>query len=142
MATYNKFNLFTQDVNAGVYNFTASTDVFKVMLTNTLPVATNHVYADVSAGEVANGGGYTTGGATTTVSKSNASGVETIAATDVTFTATTGFGPFQYVIVYDTTPTVPLKPLICWFDFGSPVTLAAGDTFQVVFNASGLFTLT
>jgi hypothetical protein len=39
MATFNKFNLFVEDLMRGVMNF--SSDTIKVGLTNTAPVATN-----------------------------------------------------------------------------------------------------
>ena len=41
MAVYNKFNQFAEDVLEAKHNF--ASDVFKVMLTNTAPVATNSV---------------------------------------------------------------------------------------------------
>jgi hypothetical protein len=41
-----------------------NTDTLKLVLTNTLPVAANHVYSDISGAELANGNGYTTGGLT------------------------------------------------------------------------------
>jgi hypothetical protein len=46
MATYNKFNQFVDDLAKGVHNFASHT--FKVMLTNTAPVATNAVKADIT----------------------------------------------------------------------------------------------
>ena len=64
MAAFNKFNLFVNDAWNGVLDL--NTDTIKAMLTNTVPVATNHVYSDISATELANGNGYTTGGATVT----------------------------------------------------------------------------
>src|SRR5258707_6754136 len=101
MAAFNKFNLTVEDWLKGLTVY--GTDVFKAMLTNTAPVATNHVYADISAGEVANGAGYTTGGATVTiVSVTNAAGTETVVASAVAPTWTgsgAGFGPFRYIVV-------------------------------------------
>jgi hypothetical protein len=141
MATYNKFNLFTQDVCDAVYSFKSGVHTFKVMLTNTAPVATNHIYSDISAGELTTTGGYTVGGISSATSDSSTSGTEKVLATNVTWTGSAGgMGPFRYVVVYDTTPTTPLKPLVCWFDNGSSISLAAGDTFTVSFDATnGLF---
>lgn len=141
MASYNKFNNFTQDVCRGAYNFTSGSDVFKVMLTNTAPVATNHLYGDISATELVNGNGYTTGGITSAMSDSTTTGTEKVLATNVTWTGSgAGTGSFRYVVIYDATPTSPLKPLVCWFDFGSSISLGVGDTFTVSFDATnGLF---
>lgn len=133
-AAYNKFNLTSQDLSEGVINF--ASDVFKVMLTNTAPVATNHLYGDISGNELANGNGYTTGGISSAVTVGNASGTETWTATAVTWTASGSMGPFRYVVFYDTTPTSPLKPLVGWWDYGSSVTLNSGETFQFQPNSS------
>lgn len=144
MAAYNKFNLFTQDLSNAVHSFKAAAQTFSVMLTNTAPVATNHLYGDISATELATGGGYTAGGISSAMSDSSASGVEKVLATNVTWTGNGGgFGPFRYVVVYNTTPTTPLKPLVSWYDFGSSISLNAGDTFTVAFDATnGFFTVT
>lgn len=144
MVAYNKFNQFTQDLTEAVHSFKTGVHAFKVMLTNTAPVATNAVYADVSAGELTTTGGYTVGGIASAMSDSTASGVEKVLATNVTWTGSSGgMGPFRYVIVYNTTPTTPLKPLVCWFDYGSSISLTAGDTFTVSFDGTnGLFTVT
>jgi hypothetical protein len=142
MATFNKFNLTVQDMGAGVMNLTS--DTVKVMLTNTLPVAANHVYSDISAGEVANGNGYTTGGGTITgVSYTNSGGVSTEAASAFTWTSGPGnMGPFQYAVLYDSTPAT--KTLLGWWNYGSAVTLigASGDQFVWSPGSSIAFTVT
>ena len=72
MAALNKFNQFVEDVAEGLHNF--STDVLKVMLTNTAPVATDTDVNDII--EIAAGNGYATGGMTlTTQSSVQTSGV-------------------------------------------------------------------
>ena len=55
MATFNKFNQFVEDRANGVHNL--GTDTLKFMLTNTAPVATNSVKADIT--EITAGSGYT-----------------------------------------------------------------------------------
>lgn len=130
MASPNKFNCFSGNLAEGVHKF--STAALKIMLTNTLPVATNAVYADVSGAELANGNGYTTGGvALATQSDTDTSGtVKLIESSDNTITCVTApLGPFRYAILYDTTPSSPLKPLIEWWDYGSSVTLNVSETF-------------
>ena len=142
MAAFNKINLFSQDLSRGVHNFTSGAQTFDVELSNTATVATNHLYGDISANEVVNGGGYTTGGAASAISDSSTAGVETVSAASVTWTGSGGgFGPFRYATVYNFTVSSPLKPLVAWFDYGSSISLNAGDTFQVSW-ASGFFTVT
>ena len=141
MASFNKFNQFVQDMGDGVMNL--ASDTIKVMLTNTAPVATNHVYGDISSNELANGNGYTTGGATVAgAGYTNSSGTSTFTANPTTWTSSTGsMGPFRYVVYYDSTPST--KTLIGWYDYGSSITLngANGDTFTVTPSGGNLFTI-
>jgi hypothetical protein len=132
MATFSKFNVFTVDLTAGKHDFSSAT--YKVMLTNTAPVATNAVKADIT--EITAANGYSAGGPTTTVTRSNASGVETILCSDVVVTATGAVGPFRYAVLYNDTQTTPAKPLVGWADYGSAVTMANADTFTVDFDGT------
>jgi hypothetical protein len=136
MATYNKFNSFTQKLTDKAISFTV--DVFKLALTNTAPVATNTVISNIT--QIANGNGYTTGGAVTTITETTSSGTVKESGTAVTWTGVTApMGPFQYVVFYDSTT----NDLVGWWDYGSAVTLQVGDTFTATPDVTnGLFTLT
>lgn len=143
MASYVKFDNGVKHLIDGKIAF--GTDEFKALLTNTAPVVTNNLYGDISAAQVANGNGYTTGGATLTITTSvSGSGPATAKATvtsDITFTASGALGPFRYIVVYDNTTASPAKPLWCMYDYASSVTLATGETFTLDFDQSaGLFT--
>jgi len=136
MATYNKFNQYVLDLTNGVHDW--DTHAFKLMLTNTAPVATNSVLADLT--EITAENGYTAGGAATTITTSISSGTAKAVGTDVTWTASGGtIGPFRYVVLYNDTPTSPANPLVSWWDYGSSITLAAGDTFTADINATNGF---
>ena len=139
MAAFNKFNQFVQNEANGVYDL--ATDTIKCMLTNTAPMATNAVLADIT--EISTGNGYTAGGAAvTSQSSTQTSGTEKFVATGPIFTASGGsIGPFRYVVLYDATPSSPNKPLIGWYDYGSAITLSAGQTFTVGLDTvNGVFT--
>ncbi len=143
MASFNKFNIFVANLAHKIMDLSMSADVLKVALTNTLPVATNQVFADIV--EIAAGNGYTAGGTVTTISSSaQVSGTYRLISGNVTFTASGGtIGPFRYVVVYDSTPGSPNKPLIGWYDFGSGVTLNSLDTFTVAFDqTNGILSIT
>ncbi len=143
MAAFNKFYQFVEDLAKNKYNL--DTDAFKVMLTNTAPVATNAVYGDISGNEVASGNGYTTGGnAAAFVSGAQTSGTfKLVLGAPAVWTAVGGtIGPFRYAVLYDTTPTSPLKPLVGWWDYLSSITLQIGETFTVALDQSaGVLTL-
>lgn len=139
MASYNKFNQFTKDLIDGVHQFGSHS--FKVLLTNTAPVATNAVKGDLT--EISAGNGYSAGGAATTMSDSTSSGTAKATAADVTFTANGGsIGPFRYAVLYNDTPSSPLKPLVGWWDYGAALTLTDGNQFVVDFDGTnGVFTV-
>jgi hypothetical protein len=141
MASYNKFNDFSEQLVEGVHDFGANT--FKVALSNSAPIASNTVLADIT--QISGTNGYTTGGTATTIAVSETSGTTTVTGTEVVFTASGGsVGPFRYVVLYNDSATSPLDALVAWWDYGSSITLADGETFTVKFsNASpgAIFTL-
>lgn len=133
MATFNKFNQFAEDLGLGVHNL--HTGTLKVYLTNATPdAAADLVKADLA--EISAGNGYTAGGVDVQNTLSESAGTATLAGVDVVVTATGAVGPFRYVVLYNDTPTSPADPLIGWWDYGSSITLADGETFTTDFGAS------
>lgn len=137
MATYNKFNATVADFANKVHNFGA--DTFKLLLTNTAPVATNSIKADLT--EIAAGAGYTAGGATLTLTSSTqTSGTYkyVAAAGSPTWTSSGAFATFRYVVLYNS--TAASGNLVGWWDNGSGVTITSGQTFTVTLDATnGVF---
>jgi hypothetical protein len=136
MATFNKFNAFAENVAEGVHNL--GSNQLRIALTNTAPVAGNSVLADLT--EIT----YTNLSArnVTTSSSAQTGGVYKLTCADLVLTATGGsVGPFRYVVLYN--DTAAGDPLIGWFDYGSSITLASGETLTVDFDqANGVLTLT
>ena len=135
MANYNKFQCFVEDLAHGVHNF--DSDTIKVALSNAsnAPSASAHVkLADITTIAVTNLDGVTL----TKGSSGQTTGTYKYVPNDLTMTATGNVPAFQYVIIYNDTATN--KELICWYDYGSEVTLASGDTFKLVFGTE-LFSL-
>tara|TARA_R110000823_G_scaffold292091_1_gene410914 strand:+ start:237 stop:650 length:414 start_codon:yes stop_codon:yes gene_type:complete len=137
MSTFNKYQ---SGVTTLVTTANASTDGFKLALTNTAPNAATHtVLANIT--EISAGNGYAAGGLSVAVTGSDASGVYTLTQdATVTLTAAGGtVGPFRYVVFYD--DTVAGDPLLSSFDYGSSITLNDTETFAMGANAT-LFTVT
>lgn len=133
-AAYNKFQAFVENLAEKVHNL--QSDSLKIMLTNSAPVATNAVKGDLT--DISSGNGYSAGGSAPTISSSaQTSGTYKLVLADLTFTASGGtIGPFRYITLYNDTPTSPAKPLIGFWDYGSSVTLADGESFVVDFDGT------
>lgn len=79
--------------------------------------------------------------ALTLATSAQAAGTYAIDFNDLVLTASGGtVGPFRYVYIYDDTPTLPADPLVAYFDYGSSITLQAGETLTIQFHANGLYT--
>lgn len=136
MATFNKFNDFSEQLIRGVHDFDAHT--FKVALTNTAPTAADTSWNTTSHPAPAAANGYTAGGSATTITVSETAGTTTVNGTQVVFTAAGGqIGPFRYAILYNDTATSPVDAPVGYWDYGSSITLNDTETFTVKFsNAS------
>ena len=143
MATsaWNKFNDFSEQLVRGVHDFDANTFKVVLVLSTDTPVVSDTILANID--QVVNGGGYTTGGETTTITISETSGTTTVSGTEIVWTGTgSGFGPFRYAVLYN--DTAANDPLIAWFDYGSLISVGAGETFTLKFNNASpgtMFTL-
>ena len=143
MAAYNKFQDYAEQLNRAVHNW--ATHTFKAAFTNTAPVATNAALADLT--QISSGGGYTAGAgggfALDTVTLSETTGTAKVTIADEVFTATgASVGPLRYVPIYNDTASSPADALVCWYDYGSSITLADTETFTIDFDATnGLWQL-
>jgi hypothetical protein len=138
MASYVKFQPFVEALAEKAHNLGA--DTLNVALTNTAPNATDDHFADIS--EISAGSGYSAGGTQASQSSSaQTAGTYKLVLGDVTFTASGGsIGPFRYAVLYNGTATN--DELIGYWDNGSEVTLSAGESFTVDFDATdGVLTI-
>jgi hypothetical protein len=137
MAVFVRAHIFSEHLAEKVHNLDA--DQLEVYLTNTTPdQAADAVKADLA--EISTGNGYT-GPVDTQNATSRTNGVTSVTGVDVVITAAGGsVGPFRWVVLQNTTPTSPADPLIGWWDYGSAITLAAGETFTIDFGSS-MFTV-
>lgn len=140
MAAFVKYNSFVADIANKIHNL--GSDSLKVALSNRAPVvATDNSLA--TATEIAAGNGYTAGGnAAALISSAQSGGTYALKLSDpATWTAAGGsIGPFRYAILYNATAAG--TNLIGYWDYGSAVTLAVGETFVAdLDNSNGVFTL-
>ena len=139
MAAFQKFNSFVEAVAESKHDLGA--DTLKVMLSNTAPSATDNIKTDIS--EIASGNGYTTGGnSAAVVSSAQTSGIYKLVLADpTTWTASGGaMGTFRYAVLYNT--SAANNELLGFWDYGSAVTLADGDSFRSDFDpAAGVLTI-
>jgi hypothetical protein len=135
MAVFNKFNSFVEAVAEGTHNL--GSNQLTIALSNVAPVAGNSVLADITQITYTN---LSTRNLTTT-SSSQTGGLYKLVVADTTLTSTGGpTGPFRYVVVYNSTAAG--GPLMGWFDYGSSITLLAGESLTVDFDqVNGLLTL-
>ena len=134
MASFNKIQGWVGYLGLAAINL--NTDNLDCYLSNATPSASaDDVKADLA--EITNENGYTAPEDTQNL-YSEASGTGTMTATDITITASGGsFGPFQYVVLDDDTVSSPVvDPLAGWWDYGSALTVNAGESFTIDFGAS------
>lgn len=132
MASFNKINAFVENLAEKVHNL--GSDTLKILLTNSAPVASNTVKSDLT--EISAGSGYSAGGATVTITSSaQSSGTYKLVGNDVVITASGGpIGPFRYAALYNDTSAA--DSLIGWWDYGSSITLADGESLTIDLSAS------
>jgi hypothetical protein len=137
MATFNKFNSFVEALAEKVHNLGADTLTIALTAAANAPVAGNTQLSNLTQISYTNLSARTlsvTGSAQT-------SGTYKLTITDKVLTASGGsVGPFRYVVIYNDTATN--DELIGWYDYGSDITLADGETFTINFDdPNGVLTL-
>ena len=135
MASYNKIEVFVEDLANAVHDL--DTDQLTVALTTNAqaPVTTDNVLADIT--EIS----YTNLSARdiTFTSDGHTTGTYKIILADLVLTATGAVATFRHVAIYNDGTTGKVNPLIAWYDHGSDVTLANGETFTIDFDGSNGF---
>ena len=145
MATFNKVYGFVEHLSEKMHNLGA--DQLVVALSNTAPASestrpdlltANCILANVSQISYTNCSSRNL----TTSTSAQSSGTYALVLADLVLTATGTVGPFRYVYIYNSSATLATNPLIGYYDYGSSITLASGETFTIDFdNVSGVLTL-
>lgn len=135
MASLNKFNSFVEALAEKVHNL--GSDQLKIALTNTAPTATNTQLSNITEITYT----YCSSRNITTSASAQSSGTYKLTLADLTLTASGGsVGPFRYIVIYNDTATN--DELIGYYDYGSSITLADGESIDIDFDdANGVLTL-
>jgi hypothetical protein len=128
---YNRFKAHIMKKLMDLVNDTIKVALYGASYTFT---ATDTVYTATS--EVANGSGYTTGGAALTTKTVTEGATAVFDADDSSWAAAT-FSAY-FAVMYDQTPC---NTLICAIDFGGVQTITNG-TFTLQYASSGIIRLT
>lgn len=133
MPSLTKFYCFTEDLAEKKHNL--GEDTLKVAFTNTAPALANTLISNIT--EITAANGYTAGGlALSVVTSAQTSGTYKLVLSDLSFVPSGGpVGPFRYAVIYNSTN----GKLIGWYDYGSSLTIAAGETFLVDFDGTNGF---
>jgi hypothetical protein len=130
MATFTKFECFVEDIAHGKHDFSADqVMVALVAAANAPDTATDGVLGDLTEAAYT----FCSTREITTTSSGQTDGVWRLVLADLTLTASGGsVGPFRYLVIYN--DDAPSKELIGVLDWGSDVTLASGDSFDLDFD--------
>lgn len=131
MATFNKFNSFVEALAEKVHNLGSDTLTVALCASANAPVATNTQLSNLTQISYTN----LSSRVLTTSSSSQSAGTYKLVIADLTLTASGGsVAPFRYVVIYNDTATN--DELIGWYDYGSDLTLANGESLTLDFDAT------
>ncbi len=131
MATFTKFNSFVEALAEKVHNLGSDSLVLALCASANAPVATNTQLSQLTQISYTN----LSSRAITTTSSSQTSGTYRLILADLVLTASGGsVAPFRYAVIYNDTATN--DELIGFYDYGSDVTLANGETMTVDFDGT------
>ena len=138
MASFNKFNCFGEDLAEKKHNLGSDTLTVALCAAANAPVASYTVLASLTVISYTN----LSSRVLSIASSSQSSGLYKLVINDLTLLASGGsVAAFRYIVVYNETATN--DELIGWYDYGSDLTLADGESLTLDFNATnGLLQLT
>lgn len=133
MATFNKIRQFAEDVYEKVHNMGSDALTFALTAAANAPVNTNTILANLTQITYTN----LSTRVPTISSSAQTAGVYKLVLTDLVLSASGGsVAAFRYPVLYNDTPTSPADPLIGWYDYGSDLTLASGESLTLDFDGT------
>jgi hypothetical protein len=134
LATFTKIDSFVENLAEKLIDLSGAG--LTVALTNTAHTSTWDELADLTQISYTN----LSSRVITVTSSAQTAGTYKLVLTDLVLTASGAVGPFRYIYIYDDLSTG--DKLIGFYDYGSAVNLASGETFTLDFDASaGVLTI-
>lgn len=129
-SSFTFFHSFKEKMSEKVFNL--GSDSLVIALTNTAPTASsNSVLTDITQISYTN----CSSRAVTITSSSQSGGTYTLDLADLTLTASGGsVAAFRYLVLYD--DTAASDDLIGYWDYGSSLTLAAGESLAIALGSA------
>lgn len=131
MASFNKFNSFVEALAEKVHNLGSDQLAVALCAAANAPVAGNSQLSNLTQISYTNLSSRNI----TTASSAQSSGTYKLTLTDLVLSASGGsVAPFRYVVIYNDTATN--DELIGWYDYGSDLTLANGESLTIDFDGT------
>lgn len=131
MASFNKFNSFVEALAEKVHNLGSDQLAVALCAAANAPVAGNSQLSNLTQISYTNLSSRNI----TTASSAQSSGTYKLTLTDLVLSASGGsVAAFRYVVIYNDTATN--DELIGWYDYGSDLTLANGESLTIDFDGT------
>ncbi len=137
MVAFNKINSFVEAIAEKVHNLGSDQIAVALCATANAPVATNTQLSNLTQISYTNLSSRNV----TTSTSAQTTGTYKLVLQDLVLTASGGsVAAFQYIVLYNDTATN--DELIGWYDYGSALTLASGESLTIDFDGSaGVLTI-
>ena len=137
MATFTKFNSFVEALAEKVHNLGSDTLMIALCATANAPIASNTQLSNLTQISYTN----LSSRALTVASSAQSSGTYKLTINDLVLSASGGsVAAFQYIVIYNDTATN--DELIAFYDYGSALTLASGESLTIDFDGTnGVLTI-
>lgn len=134
MATYTKFQPFVEYLAEKAFNLQSDTLTIALCASASAPTASNGLLSDLTQISYTN----LSSRALTVSSSAQTTGTYKLVVADLVLTASGGsVAAFRYIVIYD--DTAASDQLIAYYDYGSALTLADGETLTLDFDGTNGF---
>ena len=137
MVAFTKIDIFVEDIAHANHDLAAPGHQLEFALTTNanIPLVTNTILGNLTPISYSNLSARTI----TKTTSAQTSGTYKLVLADLVLTASGAVATFRHSCMFNQDQTSPVDPLIGFYDHGSDVTLADGETYTYDFDPSGGF---